>query len=401
LTANVDVTVIDNDLAGIVLSPSNLTLSEGDSDTYTVRLNSQPIAPVTIQITPEIVAPASPLITGNGQVLLNGQPTLTLTFTPTNWNTPQSVTVQVIDDQVDETLDPATTYLVHLRHTASSTGDEIYNSLPPVLLSVTIIENDFATLILTPASLTVAEGGPAVTYTARLATQPLANVTVTITPEIVSAVSPLVTSNGQLLLNGQPTLTLTFTPTNWNTPQTVSVQAIDDSTVETLTGTYALDLRHDLASAGDPVYNGLPDRLLRVTVQENDVADLILTPASLTVAEGGPAATYTARLATQPLANVTVTITPEIVSAVSPLVTSNGQVLLNGQPTLTLTFMPTNWNTPQTVSVQAIDDSTVETLTGTYALDLRHDLASAGDPMYNGLPDRLLRVTVQENDVAN
>ncbi|GIV88839.1 MAG: hypothetical protein KatS3mg055_1357 [Chloroflexus sp.] len=126
--------------------------------------------------------------------------------------------------------------------------------------------------------------------------------------------------------------------------------------VETLTGTYELDLRHDLASAGDPVYNGLADRLLRVTVQENDVANLVLTPTSLTVAEGGPAVNYTARLATQPLANVTVTITPELVSAVSPLVPSSGQVLLNGQPTLTLTFTPANWNTPQTVSVQAIDD---------------------------------------------
>ncbi|MCS7041124.1 MAG: hypothetical protein NZP34_16075, partial [Caldilineales bacterium] len=188
------------------------------------------------------------------------------------------------------------------------------------------------------ASLTVAEGGPPITYTARLATQPLATVTVTITPEIVSAASPLVTSSGQLLLNGQPTLTLTFTPANWNTPQTISVQAIDDTVVETLASTYTLDLRHDLASASDPVYHGLPDRLLRVTVQENDVANLILAPASLTVAEGGPPVTYTARLATQPLATVTVTITPEIVSAASPLVTSSGQLLLNGQPTLTLTF---------------------------------------------------------------
>jgi len=395
----VRVVVQENDTAGLIITPTSLTVAEGGpAASYTVRLASQPLANVTVTITPELVSAASPLVGSSGQLLLNGQPTLTLTFTPTNWNTAQTVTVQAIDDNVVETL--TTTYDLDLRHEVASSSDPVYDALADRLVRVVVQENDTAGLIITPTSLTVAEGGPAASYTVRLATRPLAAVTITITPELVSAASPLVGSSGQLLLNGQPTLTLTFTPTNWNTAQTVTVQAIDDNVVETLTTTYDLDLRHAVASSSDPVYDALADRLVRVVVQENDTAGLIITPTSLTVAEGGPAASYTVRLATRPLAAVTITITPELVSAASPLVGSSGQLLLNGQPTLTLTFTPANWNTAQTVSVQAIDDNVVETLATTYDLDLRHEVASSSDPVYDALADRLVRVVVQENDTA-
>uniref|UniRef100_UPI002ACDE241 Calx-beta domain-containing protein n=1 Tax=Chloroflexus sp. TaxID=1904827 RepID=UPI002ACDE241 len=323
---------------------------------------SEPTADVTVTID------------GLGQVLLNGQPTLTLTFTVADWNVDQTVTLFVIDDPNDES--PAgNTYAVVIPHTASS-ADLIYNELSPAPLTLTISETESAGIVFAPATLTVAESGLAETYTVALTSAPTANVTVTINGQ------------GQVLLNGQPTLTLTFTPADWDTPQTVSVQAIDDLIDETPTGSsYDAILLHTFGGS-DPVYAMQPSAPFTVTIIDNDNAGIVLTPTALTVAEGGPAETYTIALASEPTANVTVTIDGQ------------GQVTLNGQPTLTLTFTPANWNTPQTVSVQAIDDLIDEAPVGTsYDITLLH-IVGGGDPIYATLPPIPLTVTIIENDNA-
>src|SRR5439155_448535 len=87
--ADVAVTNTDNDLAGVTVTPiAGLTTTEaGGTATFTVALNSQPTANVSIglassDLTEGTVAPAS------------------LTFTAANWNTPQTVTVTGVDDAI-------------------------------------------------------------------------------------------------------------------------------------------------------------------------------------------------------------------------------------------------------------------------------------------------------------
>ena len=87
--ADVAATNTDNDVAGITVAPtSGLTTTEaGGTATFTVVLNSQPTADVTIALsahdtTEGTVSPAS------------------LMFTPANWNTAQTVTVTGVDDAV-------------------------------------------------------------------------------------------------------------------------------------------------------------------------------------------------------------------------------------------------------------------------------------------------------------
>ena len=70
------------------LSTEDLTIAEGGSGPYTVTLVSQPSEDVTI-----VVAPYQSL---------QSAPT-SLTFTPENWNTPQTVTVSTYED--DDSLD--------------------------------------------------------------------------------------------------------------------------------------------------------------------------------------------------------------------------------------------------------------------------------------------------------
>ena len=111
--ADVSVTNLDNDTAGISVSPtSGLTTTEtGGTDTFTVVLNSQPGDDVTIALsssdtTEGTVAPAS------------------LTFTPANWNTAQTVTVTGVDDDVVDG-DVAYTILT----AAAVSADAAYNGM--------------------------------------------------------------------------------------------------------------------------------------------------------------------------------------------------------------------------------------------------------------------------------
>ncbi|WP_256921680.1 hypothetical protein, partial [Streptomyces hilarionis] len=66
----------------VVASPTQLGVQQGKSGTYTVKLSKQPSANVTVT-----TARAS----GNSGLSITGG--ASLTFTPSNWNTAQNVTV--------------------------------------------------------------------------------------------------------------------------------------------------------------------------------------------------------------------------------------------------------------------------------------------------------------------
>ena len=69
----------------IILTPSDVTANEGTTVTYGVTLNWQPSADVTVSI---LSFPYRPV----------GLETATLTFTEENWDTPQTVEIEITDD---------------------------------------------------------------------------------------------------------------------------------------------------------------------------------------------------------------------------------------------------------------------------------------------------------------
>ena len=86
--ASVTVTVTDNDTANLVVSTSSLTVGEAGSDTFTVKLATQPSGQVDVTVSSSdtgaaTVSPAS------------------LTFTTTDWNATQEVTVSGVDSDTD------------------------------------------------------------------------------------------------------------------------------------------------------------------------------------------------------------------------------------------------------------------------------------------------------------
>ena len=108
------VTINDNDLANLAVSAmSGPTSEDGGTATFTVKLNSQPIADVTVAVTS--------LNVGEGKVSSVGSPipgaTLNLTFTAANWNTLQTVTVT---GQNDTNTDPAQGYQISVGFPSSA-----------------------------------------------------------------------------------------------------------------------------------------------------------------------------------------------------------------------------------------------------------------------------------------
>ena len=86
-------TLTDDDTKGITVSAvtSSSIAEDGGEATYSVVLNSEPTADVTV--TPSGVA---------GKVSVSG----VLTFTSNNWDDTQDVTVTGINDDVDNVSDP-------------------------------------------------------------------------------------------------------------------------------------------------------------------------------------------------------------------------------------------------------------------------------------------------------
>jgi hypothetical protein len=234
---NVTAVISDNDEAGITLSTSSVSATEGGSNgTYTVSLNSQPTANVTVNIN------------GGAQTTVN--PT-SLTFTSANWNVAQTVTVSATDDVVAEGTHSGT-----ITHTTAS-ADTAYNGITVASVTANITDNDSAGVSVTGSPVSMTEGGATDTYTVVLNTQPTADVIVSIQEG----------GNGRMGVQVAPsTGSLTFTTANWNVAQTVTVTAVDDTVVE---GAHSATLTHT-ATSTDTNYNGITVASVTANIADND-----------------------------------------------------------------------------------------------------------------------------------
>ncbi|MYK87891.1 MAG: DUF1735 domain-containing protein, partial [Acidobacteria bacterium] len=167
----VDVGLLDDDHAGVTITPTSIMLAEpaaGDTAvgaTYTVRLDSEPTADVTVAI-----GGVSDAVTLSGATLSGAE----LVFTAEDWNTDQTVSVAAVRDA--DAIDESVT----LTHTLSS-EDVTYNDRMADSVTVTVDDSDTAGIVLSSGSITVTEDDlVGVSYTVRLGSEPAGAVTVTI-----------------------------------------------------------------------------------------------------------------------------------------------------------------------------------------------------------------------------
>ena len=363
ITKNVSVTTIDDDVAGITTGAVTGSLTEaGGTATFTVVLDSEPTANVTIA-----VSSGDPT---EGTVLPSS-----LTFTAGNWNTSKPVTVTGADDNL---ADGPVTWAVRV---TPSSGDPKYNTplLSHVDVSVTTTDDDTPAVMVDTnltmpgaqaTTLSVTEGATTATFTVQLATEPTAAVTV--------AVASQDTSEG----TATPA-SLTFTAMDWNTAQPVTVTGVDDNLVD---GDVTWAVRVT-PSSGDSNYNTPSLSVdVSVTTMDDDTPGLVIAPTELALEEltTDPTThrqTYTVTLATEPTAAVTVTVTNPDPGAVTVVPT-------------TLPFTTTDWNTAQPVTVTAVVD---EDDYRNEAVTLTHTAAGASE--YGSLPAAgRPSVTVTVND---
>ena len=328
---------IRNTPPAVELSPTSLTVEEGESGSYTVVLNTQPTGTVTITA-------------GSSDTTVATVMPSSLTFTTTNWNTVQTVRVSSVENDVaseDQTIT--------VSHGISGGG---YGSISVADVTITVNDDDTPGVSLSQESLSILEGEGG-SYRVVLESEPTGTVTVT-------------ASSGDTAVATVTPSSLTFTTTNWNTVQTVRVSSVKDDDVAS--GDERVSISHTVGGAD---YGAVTVTDVSVTVNDDDTAGVSISPTSLTLNEGD-SEIYTVVLESEPTA--TVSITPS--SDNSDMTLSPGH----------LTFSSTTWNTPQTITVTALQDDDNEDETVAISHRVRgYGSISSGD---------MVSVTVRDDDEA-
>jgi hypothetical protein len=286
----VSTTVLDDDTLNIAANPTTLTVAENGTATFDVSLTVQPNADVTVTV-------------ASGDAGAATVDTAELTFTPANYDQPQTVTATGVSDE--DVLDEAVIV------TLSSAG------LTDVTVAVTVDDDDIQTIQPNTITLSVTESGTA-EFTVRLSNDPSGSLSLNVASIDAGAATV------------SPTI-LTFDSSNYDQPQTVTVTGVSDDDVVDESPTVTI------SSAG------LTSATVDVTVDDDDIQTIQPSATTVAVTEGG-SGTFTVRLSNDPLGTVAVNVASgdSTAASVSPA---------------TLTFDAGNYDQPQTVTVTGVSDA--------------------------------------------
>jgi hypothetical protein len=351
---DVAVSNIDDDTAGVRVSPTSglVTTESGGTATFNVVLTSQPVSDVAISITSSKPGEAIPSVS-------------TLVFTPANFSAPQTVTVTGLDDAV---ADGNQVYELVLGMVV--TTDANYALIDPPDVAATNLDNDTAGIRVTPTlGLATSESGASDVFTVVLLSQPTANVTIPI-------------SCGDPTEGTVVPATLMFTPADFNVPKSVTVTGVDDAIAD---GNQIYQVLLGLAVSTDGSYAGMDPDDVTVANVDNDAPGILVDPTSIQVSEFGDTDTFDIVLASQPTADVTITLTSTDLTegTVSPA---------------SVTFTPANFNVPQTVTVTGVNDPIAD---GNQVFTIITGAATSADPGYAGLDPADVAAINVDNETAN
>lgn len=447
--------VTDNEVAGFVIDESGGTTvvdESGTTDTFTVVLADRPLTDVVIDIfTPD-----------PDELSLDKA---SLTFTQSNWDMPQTVTVTGEDDLVIDGIQSASIIL-----SVNGGSNGLFTSLPNQTITATVTEqtlvatlgassiqeddgiqatsltitriggvstaalpftinsNDtseaiaptMATIPMNEVSVTVlidavddifVDGTQSVILTASATDFVSGSVLLSVTDSEVAGVNVLqsagttevdesgTTDSFTVALNAQPQndvivnlangdtgeisvsdASLTFTPSDWDMPQTVTVTSEDDFILD---GSQTATITLSVDAASDSFFTSLLDQTVDVTVTDDDVAGFVIleSGASTVVTENLVGDSFDVLLTAQPVSDVVLTIQNPVPGELTASVSE-------------LTFTPVNWDSPQTVSITAIDDGVdegPEDHTLTVAID-----AGRSDDEFDAVSSQTVTVSIIE-----
>ena len=316
LTAVLAVSIIDDDVPGLKLTTTNATVTEGQTVTWDVTLNTEPVGG-------DVTVAVDAAGTDSGAILVTGGP---LTFDADNWDDPQTVTVMAAQD---DNLVGASAEVTHVA------SDADYDSIS-FTVPVTVNDDDSASLVLeglTNGGLTVNETNAPVTATfmVKLSAEPLREVTVTVTK-----------SGSDMVEIASGSESFTIQPNAFGTARevTINVAADDDSNNESATITL---------TASGAEFAG-KTATVSVSVIDDEVPGLRVSTNEVTISqEDGGTVTFMVQLNTQPTGDVTVTIESR----------DTGAVTVTTPDPATLTFTTANYNDNQEVILTSVEDNDV------------------------------------------
>ncbi|WP_149304987.1 LamG-like jellyroll fold domain-containing protein [Pareuzebyella sediminis] len=238
-----------NNPPGFTLNQTNLTIAEnGGTETFTVVLNTEPTSDVVFDISSDDTDEATVSLAQ-------------LTFTSANWDTPQTITVTGVDDAIDR--DDSATITVSVNDSGS---DNTFDALADQTVAITLTDDDTAAYTVSKTTLTIDENAGVDTFTVVLDTEPTSDVVFDISSD----------DTGEATISSAQ---LTFTVTNWDTPQTVTVTGVDDAIDRNDTATITIAVND---AGSDDTFDTLADKSVAITLTDDDTdtdGDGILDPS--------------------------------------------------------------------------------------------------------------------------
>ena len=316
-SATTTVSITDDDIAGVTVVPTSLTVTEGSTTTYSVVLDTKPTADVTIEISGHSGTDVS-------------VSTSTLAFTAEYWNTAQRITV-IAEEDVDAVADNA----VVLSHAVTGTGE--YQNVTADSVTVTIAENDVPTLFVGNASAAEDDGNVVFEVTISAASDRPITVDYATSDRTATAGEDYTTASS----------TLTF-PANSTSSLTISVPVTDDTIDEVEQETFALTLS---SVSGAELAGGEATLSATGTIVDNDSqagkVTLLLSPSTIDESGTDNVSTVTASLGAAASATTTVAISTAPTSA----------AWFNLSVNRTLTIAAGDTTSTGTVTITAVDDN--------------------------------------------
>ncbi len=314
--------------ASVHVLPNVLTINETaeepgqfDSAQYFVALGSAPSGDVTV----EASFPSADLTVA-------GSSGASHTFTSGNWFMPAAFTVTAVPDQLDEGDSEA-----HRIFNIVTSTDEYYQGYDASSVLATIIDDDVAGFLVTESDdsteMTEASGTDTDSLDVVLASQPAGDVVLDLDLDGTSQYTA-------------DAATLTFTAANWDTPQTVTLTAVNDA-VDDGDSALTLGIAVNATNSSDD-YDSVVTVSIDVAVIDDDTAGVTNVGGdTLDVTEGGATDSFTLVLDSEPTGTVTITVGSSDLgeATVSPTI---------------LTFTSADWDTPQEVTVTPVADGVVD-----------------------------------------
>ena len=318
-----DVAMINQDLDGVgielnVVGFDSSTSEDGDTLIVEFNLTTLPL------LSADVTIPLS-ISGGLGEVSLS---TTSITILNANWNNPtlNRVIITGIDDSIIDgdvalklvTGDPQSTDPAYDNLDASDVADVDFIN----------IDNDNPGFLVGPISNDLEEAGNQANFFLVLVSRPNSQVLLNIS-----------TNDSTEAEVDAPYQTIVFNPAEWNIPQNVYLNSVNDDIID---GDKTSTILVSVDGSSDPNFVGLDDQSINVVTIDDDESNIIITEIDLLTSEDGDQGFFEIRLTSKPDFPVTV--------GFSSSNTNEGTVMQE------ITFDPLNWSDPQLVYATGVDD---------------------------------------------